>query len=107
MEAYEKERLEALEARRREEPGGPGQSSLEERFGPGSFGCHEALHVTNLVVELIERELAGHSAVLLDPSWYARVREAQALLYSAYNDMAQGHLGAPLQDEDAIANSRL
>lgn len=90
MERFEKERMEALAARRAEwQDSG---ETLEERFGPGSFGCHEALHVTHLVVDLIERELVQHSAVLLDPSWFDRIREAQALLYRAYQEAGARHL---------------
>lgn len=100
-EDFEKERLAALAARRAAEFEGPDHRSLEARYGPGSFGCHEALHVTNLVVELLERELAGHSAVLLDAFWYSKVREAQALLYTAYSQVAQDHLAAPLPENES------
>jgi hypothetical protein len=82
---YEKERLQALAERRAEEFEGPDLRSLETRFGPGSFGCHEAMHVTHLAVELLERELLTHSAVLLNAYWYGKVREAQQLLYRAYS----------------------
>lgn len=93
---YEDDRLAALKERRRTETEGPDRRTLETRFGPGSFGCHEALHATNLVVELIEQQLTTHSAVLLDPYWYEQVREAQALLYRAYSAVAERHLDAPL-----------
>lgn len=93
---YEEERLAAIAERRQAEGEGPVRRTLETRFGPGSFGCHEALHTTNLVVEVIEQQLLHHSAVLLDPFWYGEVREAQSLLYHAYSDMAQRHLDAPL-----------
>ncbi len=105
-EDFEKERLAALAARRAAELEGPDHRSLEARYGPGSFGCHEALHVTNLVVELLERELAGHSAVLLDAFWYGKVREAQALLHSAYSKVAQAHLAAPLPEDESSGPGR-
>ena len=93
---YEEERLAAIKERRLSEGEGPDHRTLETRFAPGSFGYHEALHTTNLVVEVIEQQLLRHSAVLLDPFWYGKVREAQSLLYRAYSDMAQMHLDAPL-----------
>lgn len=75
MDMYEEERLAALEERRKEEAqGGPDRPSLEARFGPGSFGCHEALHVTELVVDLIERA-AG--AAQCGPAQSRLVRAAQ------------------------------
>ncbi|RCS22166.1 hypothetical protein DUT91_19400 [Phyllobacterium salinisoli] len=71
METYEEERIAALDGRRRDEAnGGPDRPSLEERFGPESFGCHEAMHVTQLVVDL--SQLVQHSAVLLNPVWHRR-----------------------------------
>lgn len=100
-EDFDKERLAALNARRAAEFEGPDHRTLETRYGPGSFGCHEALHVTNLVVDLLERELAGHGAVLLDAFWYGKVREAQALLYTAYSQVAQVHLEATLPEKES------
>lgn len=97
---FEKERLEALAERQAAEFAGPDHRSLAARYGPGSFGCHEAMHVTQVVVDLIERELLSHSAVLLDSLWYGKVREAQALLRSAYNHVAEAHLAAPLPADD-------
>lgn len=98
---FEKDRLEALAERRAAEFEGPDHRSHEARFGAGSFGCHEALHVTHLVVELIERELLSHGAVLLNPFWYGRIREAQALLHNAYSTVSQDHLAAPAPQDDA------
>lgn len=97
---YEEERLAMIKERRQAEGEGPDRRTLETRFGPGSFGCHEALHTNNLVVELIEQQLLRHSAVLLDPFWYGKIREAQSLLYRAYSDMAQRHLDAPLPTDN-------
>lgn len=102
-DAYEKERVEALAERQAAEFAGPDHRSLAVRYGPGSFGCHEAMHVTQVVVDLIEQELLSHSAVLLDAFWYGKVREARTLLRSAYNHVAQVHLEAPLPADDASA----
>ena len=41
------------------------------------------------------------TAVLLNPFWYGRVREAQALLHRAYKDVAQEHLEASLPADDS------
>lgn len=106
-DAYEKERLQTLAERQAAEFAGPDHRSLAVRYGPGSFGCHEAMHVTQVVVDLIERELLSHSAVLLDSFWYGKVREAQALLRSAYTHVAEAHLAAPFPvDEPADDGSR-
>lgn len=88
---FEEERLRALAAREEEEAGEPEYRRLAVRFGPGSFGCHEAVHMTQAVVALIQRELVEHSAVLQDADWYRQVREAQELLHGAYQRAAEKH----------------
>ena len=90
-DSFEKERMKALLKRRTDWAGTPGTPSLEDRFGPGTHGYHEAFHMNHVIVELIERELAEHSAVLLSPHWYKQVRMAQQLLYSAYHSAGQDH----------------
>ena len=42
-----------------------------ERYGPDTFGHHEALHLASVFGEMIEDHLAGHPAVFLDPKCYA------------------------------------
>ncbi|KKN33179.1 hypothetical protein LCGC14_0806290 [marine sediment metagenome] len=95
-DAYEQKRLQALAERQVAEFAGPDHRSLAVRYGPGSFGFHEAMHVTQVVVDLIERELLSHSAVLLDEFWDGKAREAQALLRSTYTHVVEAHLAAPL-----------
>jgi len=97
---YEQNRMAALQERRQQDAEGADKRSLEVRYGPGSFGCHEAVHVTHLVIDLLDSQLANHSAVLLDPQWYSSIREAQSLLYRAYNVAAGKHLDAPMPTSD-------
>ncbi|BCH14946.1 hypothetical protein [Mesorhizobium sp. L-2-11] len=94
---YEPERIALLEERRRDEAESevPDYPSLESRYGPGTFGCHEGVHVTKLVVDLIEDKLVNHGSVILNPYWFYCVREAQQLLYAAYSAVGGEHLGAP------------
>jgi hypothetical protein len=70
------------------------------RFGPESFGCHEGVHVTKLVVDLIQEQLIEHSAVPLNPYCFYCVREAQQLLYAAYNSIGGEHLDVPMPTDD-------
>lgn len=78
---YEVERLRRLA----ELETGPHSDPLfKQKYGPGSFGSHEALHTSNLILHLIERELAEHPAILLHPEWFAHVRAAQDELSSLY-----------------------
>jgi len=89
---HEDERLKLLKERREDWLTGSRPMKLEDRFGPGTFGCHEAVHVNSLIVRLIDNELLNHSAVLLDPEWYHLVREAQRMLYEAYRLGGNEHL---------------
>lgn len=82
--SYDDERLERLAVAFREDRARGSAHPLESRYGPGTFGDHEALHVANLILGLIERELAEHPAILLQPEWYAHVRRAQDELSSLY-----------------------
>lgn len=94
---YEKQRRKELRERRKE--WARDGISLEKQFGPGTHGCHEAFHISNMIVEMIQRELLEHSAVLLDPEWYGLVQEAQHSLYQAYLHAGRLHLDAPKEGE--------
>jgi hypothetical protein len=98
---YEKERREELQERRKEWHGKNGTPTVEQQFGPGTMGCHEAFHVSNMIVEMIQKELIEHSAVLIDPEWYALVQEAQDSLYQAYLHAGRLHHNAPKEGEPA------
>lgn len=65
---------------------------LDESFGPGSFGCHEVMHLAGVLAGVIERELCNHSAVLRDPRWYACARRACDDLAQLYLAMGKAHL---------------
>jgi hypothetical protein len=42
----------------------------------------------------------------MDAFWLGKVREAQALLHSACNQVAQNHLAAPLPEEESSEPGR-
>jgi hypothetical protein len=65
---------------------------LERRYSPGTYGSHEALHASHMMLGLIERDLAEHPAILLQPEWYAHVRKAQDELFSLYQKIGAEHL---------------
>jgi hypothetical protein len=88
---YEAERLRKLAEWRESDREKGEKQTLEFRYGSESFGCHEALHVTNLVTNLIDRELANHGAILLNAEWYGRVRKAQDELWELYQSIGAAH----------------
>ena len=87
---YEAERIRQLQENR--QSAAEQNVDLDERFGPGSFGCHEAMHLARVLAGLIERELCTQSAVLRDPRWYACARRASDNLAQLSFAMGSEHL---------------
>ena len=60
-------------------------------FTPGTHGHHEALHAASIALNLVDREVASHPAVLLDPQAFAlgqRAVSAMANLYQRLGELA-------------------
>jgi hypothetical protein len=58
--------------------------TVEERFGPGSFGYHELLDRTYLLMDNWESFIANHAATLLDPERYRKAREIADAMTAFY-----------------------
>lgn len=63
------------------------------RFAPGSFGCHEALHMASVLAEMVEARLCEHPAVQMVPEWKALADRAAAALHDLYQAIGARHLG--------------
>jgi hypothetical protein len=63
-----------------------------EGFQPGSYGCHEALHVTSLILSMIHEHLSTHPAIMLKPKWRRLVSEAEDILAELYQEIGSVHL---------------
>lgn len=61
-------------------------------FAPGTHGCHEALHVTDMMVDILDRHLRQHPAILSRPAWAARVDRAMEELATLYQEIGAAHL---------------
>jgi hypothetical protein len=86
----EAERVERLDER--QEDCAESGVNIDERFGPGSFGCHEAMHVADILAGLVHNQLCNHSAVLLDPRWFRLAAEARDSLARLYQEIGEVHL---------------
>lgn len=64
----------------------------EERFAPGSFGCHEALHMTSFLMQAIDTDLMEHPAIAARPDWKATAEVAFNALYDLYQAIGREHL---------------
>jgi hypothetical protein len=71
---------------------GETRQRLEARYAPGTFGCHEALHVASLLMEEVDRHLAEHPAVALNPDWYRLAVRAQEALFELYQEIGAAHV---------------
>lgn len=60
-------------------------------FASGIFGCHEALHVTNMMAEMLKRHLGRRLAITACPEWKAHVDRAADELASLYQAIGAVH----------------
>ncbi len=68
---------------------GPG---WEDRYRPGSFGCHEFLDRVNLLGDLVEGQVLGHPACALRAEWYELAARAAEALRELYQRVGSEHL---------------
>ena len=61
------------------------------RFTPGTHGCHEALHIASVLMEMVDERLRQHPAVLLKPEWRNKAEAARDLLMELYQDIGREH----------------
>lgn len=61
-------------------------------FAPGSFGCHEALHMAGMLAALVDEQLVNHLAIKANSLWHAKALAAATLLEQLYQDIGAAHL---------------
>jgi hypothetical protein len=61
---------------------------------PGSFGCHEAMHLANVFGEIVHRYLVEHPAIRRNPDWATAVTKAATALHDVYQAIGGQHLEA-------------
>jgi hypothetical protein len=67
----------------------------EERYRPGSYGCHELLDRVLMLGDLVESQLLEHPACALNEEWYSRAVQAAETLRELYQRIGAAHLGSP------------
>ena len=72
----------------------PYEGSPPEGFEPGTFGCHEALHLASTFMIMIEEHLAEHPAVRANPEWDALAAAAVTALADLYHAIREAHRAA-------------
>ena len=63
-----------------------------EKFVPGSYGCHEAMHMASVFGGLVEQELAEHAAIRQNPEWLALAEKSCMALYELYQKIGEVHM---------------
>ena len=82
----EQERQRSLAERDADEPG------WRERYVPGTFGCHEAMHVASIFADDVGERLLDQGAVIQNPEWYALANRAFQALADLYQAIGAAHL---------------
>ena len=72
----------------------PYEGSPSKEFEPGTFGCHEALHLASTFMIMIEEHLAEHPAVRANPEWDALAAAAVTALADLYHAIREAHRAA-------------
>lgn len=71
----------------------PGAFENEDPYAPGTMGCHEALHMTFVVHEMVGEYVEGHPAIQANPEWLALAEKATEALWALYQAIGSEHLG--------------
>jgi hypothetical protein len=72
----------------------PYEGSFPQGFEPGTFGCHEALHLASTFMNMVEEHLAEHPAVRANPEWEALATTAVRALADLYHAIREAHRAA-------------
>ena len=71
---------------------------LVEHYAPGTFGCHEALHMASFLDGAVNRSLLEHGAILANPEWFELAYRASSALGDLYQAIGAAHLEKPGED---------
>ncbi|AVA22980.1 hypothetical protein ACXHXG_12635 [Rhizobium sp. LEGMi198b] len=62
------------------------------QFAPGTFGCHEAMHTTSLMLDMTDDHLLQHPAILANPEFYRLAGDVHEALFALYQAIGEKHL---------------
>jgi hypothetical protein len=72
----------------------PDERSPPDRVEPGTFGCHEALHLASTFMIMVEQHLAEHPAIRANSEWDALATTAVTALADLSHAIHKAHLSA-------------
>lgn len=68
------------------------ETDTRSTYLPGSFGCHEALHIASVACDFVEKHVCDHPAIVLNAEWRALADKAVAALCELYQAIGKEHL---------------
>lgn len=66
----------------------------KDGFKPGTWGCHEALHMAQYLEHQVDEELIKHPAIVDNPEWRRLARAASDALAELYQSIGSKHFAA-------------
>lgn len=61
-------------------------------FAPGTFGCHEAMHMASVLMLMVDENLVESPAVIMNPEWFALAHKAHGALFDLYQAIGAAHI---------------
>ncbi|WP_439616772.1 hypothetical protein [Shinella sp.] len=93
----EDERLKQLDILAEERAMTP--TALLAHYTSGSFGFHEAVHTTSIVLDLVDDQLLHHPAIAGNTEWFRLAARASESLFNLYQAMGAAQLATKAADE--------
>ncbi|QRI65002.1 hypothetical protein JQ506_08495 [Shinella sp. PSBB067] len=72
---------------------------LLAQYASGSFGFHEAVHTTSIVLDLVDDQLLHHPAIAGNSDWFRLAARASEALFNLYQAMGAAQLATHAHDE--------
>jgi hypothetical protein len=72
---------------------------LLAHYSSGSFGFHEAVHTTSIVLDLVDDQLLHHPAIAGNSEWFRLAAKASEALFNLYQSMGAAQLATRAVDE--------
>lgn len=67
---------------------------MDDRYKPGSYGCHEALHMAAFFTDAVATSLCEHKAIEQKKEWLELAEKAHQALFDLYQAIGAEHLDA-------------
>lgn len=69
-------------------------------FKPGSFGCHEAMHMALFLADAVDDQLVDHPSIKMNHRWLSMAERAREVLLDLYQAVGGAHLSAADEEEN-------